>query len=206
MAEKLQVEIRETLGKRSTRRLRDSGKTPGIVYGHGRQNVCVSVPSSILDSLVMHGSRLVNLTGAVDEPAFIRDVQWDTWGTKVTHVDFTRISEHEKDEVEVKIELRGEAPGVKDGGVVEHLIHEIPIECPASVIPEKLQVSINSLDLLGTIKVEDLQLPEGANVLISPASVVAQCVEPTVAPEEEPAEAIPGEPEVIGAKEEEKEE
>ncbi|KKM60578.1 hypothetical protein LCGC14_1540450, partial [marine sediment metagenome] len=93
MAEKLEVEIRESLGKRNTRRLRGAGKTPGILYGHGEQNVCVSVPSNTLDSLVMHGSRLVNLTGAVDESVFIRDVQWDTWGTKVTHVDFTRISE-----------------------------------------------------------------------------------------------------------------
>jgi len=206
MAEKLQVEIRESLGKRNTRRLRATGQTPGILYGHGEQNVCLTVPGKELLALVMHGQRLVNLTGAVDESAFIREVQWDTWGTQVTHVDFTRISADEKVQMQVAVELRGEAPGVKDGGVVEHSVHELQIECPAGSIPEKLQVSINGLSLNESIKVGDIELPESVVVLDDPGKTVVQCVEPTEVVEEEAAEAAPGEPEVIGAKEEETEE
>ena len=205
MAEKLQVEIRESLGKRNTRRLRATGQIPGILYGHGEDNVCLSVPDTAMLSLVMHGQRMVNLSGGVDESAFIREVQWDTWGTKVTHVDFTRISADEKVQVQVAIELRGEAPGAKEGGVVEHLIHELQVECAADSIPEKIQVSINTLKLHDLIKVGDLDLPDRVVVLDDPGSTVVQCVEPTEELEEEGAAAAAGEPEVIGAKEEEKE-
>ncbi|HYW81396.1 MAG TPA: 50S ribosomal protein L25 [Thermoguttaceae bacterium] len=203
MAEKLQVEIRETLGKRNTRRLRATGQIPGILYGHGERNVCVSVPDTELLSMVMHGQRLVALTGAVDESAFIREVQWDTWGTKVTHVDFTRISAGEKVNVQVAIELRGEAPGAKEGGVVEHLTHELQVECPAGSIPEKISVSINNLNLHDSIKVEELELAEGVVVLDDPSTTIVHCIEPIEVPEEEElGEAAAGEPEVIGAKEE----
>ena len=83
-----------------------------------------------------HGSRLVDLTGAVSESAFIRELQWDTYGTHVVHVDFTRISADELVKVHLTIELRGEAPGVKEGGVVDQLIHHVEVECPAGNIPE----------------------------------------------------------------------
>jgi len=206
MAEALKVEVRKTRGKRNSRRLRKRGSIPGVLYGHGQENVCLSVPADALDTLVHHGNRLVTLTGAVDESAFIREVQWDTWGTHVVHVDFTRISEHEKVEVGVAVELRGEAPGVKEGGVIEHLIHELELECPAGSIPEKVKVNINELKLHESITVADLGLPSGATALMEPTAVIVQCVEPVVAPEEEVAEAAPGEPEVIGAKEAEEEE
>ena len=76
------------------------------------------MPADELETALRHGSRLVSLTGAVNESAFIRELQWDTWGTHIVHVDFTRISEHEIVEVRVPVELRGEAPGVREGGVV----------------------------------------------------------------------------------------
>jgi len=203
MAEKLQVKIRESLGKRNTRRLRATGQIPAILYGHKQESVCLSIPDAELTSLVTHGQRLVNLTGAVDESAFIREVQWDTWGTQVTHVDLTRISADEKVQIQVAVEMRGEAPGAKEGGVVEQLVHELQVECPANAIPEKIQVSINHLQLHDTIKVEDLELPARVAVLDDPHQTVVHCVEPTEEVEVEPSEAVAGEPEVIGAKEEE---
>ena len=208
MAEELKVEVREARGKRNARRLRHAGGIPGVLYGHGKENVSLSVPADALDHLVQHGSRLVALTGGVSESAFIREVQWDTWGTHVLHVDFTRISEHEKVKVRVLIELRGEAPGAKEGGVVEQLIHDVQLDCPASAIPEKLDVNINHLKLGDSVLLASLELPEGAIALDSADAVVVQCVEPTIMPEEEEiGEAVAGEPEVIGEdKEEETEE
>ncbi len=203
MAEQLNVEIRQTRGKRDCRRLRKVGSIPAVLYGHGQENVCLSVPAEQLKGLVQHGSRLADLTGAVNESAFIREVQWDTWGVDVLHVDFTRISAHEKVEVRVPLELRGEAPGVKQGGVVEQLIHDVELSCPASAIPEKIEVNINHLRLGDSVAVAELDLPNGATVLVSPEVVVVHCTEPVEAPEEEAAEAVSGEPEVIGAKEEE---
>ena len=207
MALQLAVERRETQGKHNNRRLRLSGKIPGILYGHGLENVSLAVAADTLTAAIRHGSRLVSLTGAVNESAFIRELQWDTWGTHIVHVDFTRISEHEIVEVRVPVELRGEAPGVREGGVVVQYVHEVEIACPASVIPEKLAVNINHLMLEQSILLGSLELPEGAKILADDLEeVVVECIIPKEIPEEGAAEAVPGEPEVIGAKEEEEEE
>ena len=205
MALQLAVELRETQGKLNNRRLRRVGKIPGILYGHGLSNVSLSVSADTLSSAIRHGSRLVSLTGAVSESAFIREVQWDTWGTHIIHVDFTRISEHEIVDVRVTVELRGEAPGVREGGVVVQHIHEVDLACPALAIPEKLAVNINHLKLGDSIDLKALELPEGATIDVGDLDeVVVECVVPMEQAEE--AEAAPGEPEVIGAKEEEESE
>ena len=206
MALQLAVEPRDTQGKHHNRRLRRSGKIPGVLYGHGLENVSLAVADDALTAAIRHGSRLVGLTGAVNESAFIRELQWDTWGTHIVHVDFTRISEHEIVEVRVPVELRGEAPGVREGGVVVQLVHEVEIACPASVIPERLAVNINHLKLGDSIVLGSLELPQGAKILAADMeAVVVQCIVPVELPEEG-AEAAPGEPEVSGAKEKEGEE
>jgi large subunit ribosomal protein L25 len=206
MAEQLQVVARDQKGKHNTRRLRRSGHTPVILYGHGLENVPLTVSSDQLEAAVRHGARLVALTGAVNEQAFIRDLQWDTYGIQVLHADLTRISADELVTVQVSVELRGEAPGVKEGGVIEHLLHTVEIECPAASIPEKLYVNVNQLALNGSVILSQLELPEKAKVFGEPDTVVVQCVVPVEKPEEGAAEAAPGEPEVIGAKKEEESE
>ena len=199
MSDTLKVDSRDLRGKRNNRRLRASGKIPAVLYGHGQAPVSLAVPSEEFDAMVRHGSRMVNLTGAVTESAFIRECQWDTWGNHVVHVDFTRISAHEKVQVQVAIELRGEAPGVKEGGIVKQLLHEIELECEAADIPEKLTVSINDLELNGAITVASLELPSGAKVFAEPDQDIVQCVEVSETPEEE-GEIGAVEPEVIGRK------
>jgi large subunit ribosomal protein L25 len=207
MALELAVQPRDTQGKRRNRRLRRCGKVPAILYGHGLENVPLSVDAEAITAAIRHGSRLVSLTGAVSESAFIRELQWDTYGTHIVHVDFTRISEHEIVEVRVPVELRGEAPGVREGGVVLQLIHEVQIACPASVIPERLAVNVNHLKLGESIALGSLELPQGAKILAADMeAVVVQCNVPVELPEEAAAEAAAGEPEVIGAKEKEGEE
>jgi large subunit ribosomal protein L25 len=207
MALQLAVEHRDSQGKHRNRRLRQSGKIPGVLYGHGLECVSLSVAADELASAIRHGSRLVSLAGAVNESAFIRQLQWDTWGTHIIHVDFTRISEHEIVEVRVPVELRGESPGVREGGVVVQHVHEVEIACPASVIPEKLAVNINHLMLEQSILLNALELPQGAKILAADLDVaVVECIIPKEMPEEGAAEAVPGEPEIIGAKEKEGEE
>jgi len=202
MADQLQVENRDGGGKHVNRRLRASGKIPAILYGHGLENVRLSVPAEQLEAAVRHGSRMLDLTGAVSESAIIRDVQWNTWGTEVLHVDFTRVSAHERIEVEVPVELRGEAPGFREGGVVEQHAHQVSIECPAGSIPEKLEISVNELELNESLSASDLELPRGAKLLDPPTMILVSCNPPVEVPEEV-EEAAAGEPEVIGAKEEE---
>ncbi|MBN2579482.1 MAG: 50S ribosomal protein L25 [Pirellulales bacterium] len=207
MAESLAVELRDQCGTADNRRLRRAGKVPAVLYGHGLENVNLTVSAEALAATLRHGTRLVNLAGAVEESAFIRELQWDTWGTHVLHVDFTRISLDEEVEVTVSIELRGEAPGVREGGVVEQFIHDVEIACPAGSIPEKLRVNINQLKLEEKLTLAQLELPPGTRLLADDLeAVVVHCKQPAEETEETPAEAAPGEPEVIGAKKEEADE
>ncbi len=207
MTLELVVELREPGGKRNARRLRQAGKIPAILYGHGLECVPLSVAADAISSVIRHGGRLVTLTGAVNESAFIRDLQWDTWGLHLLHVDFTRISAHEIVEVKLPVELRGESPGVREGGAIVQHIHEVELACPAALVPEKLTVNINHLQLNGAILLKELEIPQGAKILASDLeTVVVECVVPQEMPEEVAAEAAPGEPEVIGAKPKEEEE
>ncbi|NLX98159.1 MAG: 50S ribosomal protein L25 [Rhodopirellula sp.] len=205
MAETMNVQIRETRGKRRARRQREAGFIPGVLYGHGEQTVSLSLPAEQIDAAIRHGSRLVNLSGAVTQQAFIRELQWNTWGTQILHVDLTRVSAHEKVEVRVPVELRGEAPGVKQGGVVEQPIHELEIECEATAIPEKIGVNINHLEFDRAITVADLVLPPTVRVLEDPTAVVVQCTAPAEMVEEE-GTGETAEPELIGRKKAEGEE
>jgi len=204
MAE-LNVQLRPTRGKLNARRLRRSGTIPGILYGHGKESVALAVPSEEFGAMLRHGTRLVNLVGEIKEQAFVREVQWNTWGTHILHVDFTRISEHEKVEVNVAVELRGEAPGVKEGGVLEQHLHELAIECEVSAIPEKISVRVGQLKLGDSIAVKDLEMPPTARALDDPEAIVVACVQPTEEAEEEAA-GEGAEPELIGRKPAEEEE
>lgn len=202
MADVLKVELRQAEGKRVARRLRRDGTVPAILYGHGESNVALAVKSEQIAAAVRHGSRVVELQGAANEKALIRALQWDVYGVDILHVDFTRVSEHERIHVKVPVVLRGEAPGVKDGGTVEHLVHDVEIECEALAIPEKLYLSINELRVGDSLKVGDVQLPPGVTLLSDSDQVAVQCNLPVEAEEEAPGETG-AEPEVIGRKAEE---
>lgn len=206
MPEVLTTKKREPHGKRASRRLRREGLVPVNLYGHGQQNVYLSVAVDQVKSAIRHGARVIELTGAVEEKAFIRELQWDTYGVNVLHLDLTRVSADERLEVTVTIELKGQAPGIKEGGVVEHVTHEIDIECPATEVSEKLIVSVSDLHLDGEIRAGSLELPPGAKLLSSPDDVIVHCVKPRVMEEEgAAATAESAEPELIRKPAEEEE-
>lgn len=205
MAEVIEVKLRKDRGKRNARRLRRAGGVPGVLYGHGQETVSLSFSAESLEAAIRRGRRVVSLTGDVTEQAFIRECQWDTWGSHVLHADLTRVSEHEKVEVRVLVELRGEAPGARQGGVLKHVTQEVEVTCEATAIPEKVYANVNQLELGGVITVADLETPEGVSVELDPEAVVVQCVEVMEEAEEAAGEAAEAEPEVIGRKKEEEE-
>lgn len=205
MAEQLKARLRTSRGKRNNRRLRNQGEIPAVLYGHGEEAVSLALSANEVTTAIRRGSRLVSLTGAVDEQAFIRECQWDTWGTHVLHLDFTRVSEHELVRVRVPVELRGESPGQRIGGAIKHLVHEIELECEATAIPEKLSLSINALGIGDEITVADLELPASGTVELAMDTIIVQCVE-IVELEDEEDLGAEAEPEVIGRKKEDEEE
>ncbi|MBI1901059.1 MAG: 50S ribosomal protein L25 [Planctomycetia bacterium] len=200
MTEKLSVEIRKENGKHAARRLRRSGNIPAVLYGHKEETVPLTIKGEDLSRVMRHGARFVELIGAVSDTALIREMQWDTYGVELLHVDFARVSADERVRREVAIELRGEAPGVRAGGVVQLILHSVDIECPAMAIPDKLQLNINHLELEGVLRVSDLSPPENVTILTDKESVVVQCVVPLEMPEEAAPAAEAIEPELIGRK------
>ena len=202
----LAVESRQETGKRRNRRLRKAGKIPAVLYGHKQDVVSLSLPADEVAAVIRHGNRFVALTGAVNERAFIKECQWNTWGTEVLHVDFARVSEHERIRMTVPFDLRGEAPGVKEGGVVKQHIHTVEIECEPSNAPEKIDLNINHLQFNQIIHLSEVELPEGVKILGDLNIPAVECTEAVEAPEAEEAAAGAEEPEVIGRKKEDEEE
>ena len=200
MAETLNVKERSAGGKRDARRLRRNGSIPAVLYGHGEANKHLVVNADEMSAVVRHGGRVVDLSGDVQEKAFIRELQWDTYGSHVLHVDFARVSEHERIEVKVRVELRGQAAGVKDGGQIEQSVHEFEIECEALSIPEKLELNISDLKIDDQLTAADVPLPPGVVLVSEPEIVVVHCVEVREDEEEEAPAAGTVEPEIIGRK------
>ncbi len=206
MAETLNVTKRDSSGKREARRLRRDGRVPAVLYGHGEATVSLVVGADEMASVVRHGGRVVELKGVVNEKALIRELQFDVYGSHVLHIDFARVSEHERIEVKVKVELRGQAVGAKDGGVVEHFLHEVEIECEALSIPEKIELNIQNLKIGDAITAGELTLPPGVTLISDPDGMVVHCIQPRDEDEEGGAVGGVAEPEVIGRKAEEGEE
>lgn len=196
---KLSVELRNEVGKRRNRRMRVAGRVPAVLYGHKQPCVNLSLAVEEIESVVRHGHRFVQLAGASQDQAFVTECQWDTWGARLLHVDLTRVSAHEKVHVTVPVELRGEAPGLKEGGVVKHSLHEIALECEAVAVPEKIEVNINHLQFNQVIHVGDLQLPTGVRSVVDASTVVVSCAVAVEVREVEAGDAA-AEPELIGRK------
>jgi len=196
----LSVQLRDESGKRANRRLRNSGRVPAVLYGHGQAVKSLTLAADQLNAAVRHGNRFVALSGGLAENAFIKDIQWNTWGTEILHVDFARVDAHEKVRVTVAVELRGEAPGTKDGGVVKLFMHTIELECEAASIPEKIDVNINHLEFGKVLHASDLALPQGVKALVDATAPVVSCVAPVEVSEEETTAGDDAEPEIIGRK------
>ena len=206
MAEILNCEKRDFTGTLRNRRMRSSGKTPAVLYGRG-ENLNLSIETKDISAAIRHGSRIVELKGDCNESALIKEVQWCAFGVDVLHLDLTRIDATESVELTLKVELVGDAPGSKAGGTVKQLLHRIDVLCPAQNVPDKLELKINDLELNGILKVSDIPLPEGAELVTAADEVTVQCVEVTESePEEQDPNAAPAEPEVIGRKAESDEE
>ena len=112
------------------------------------------------------------MDGGATETVLVREIQWDHLGKEIIHLDFARVSAGESIETEVRLDLRGTAPGVAEGGVLEQLIHSIDVTCRADAIPDNIKVDVSDLHLGKAIHVQELKLPEGVTVKADPEALV----------------------------------
>jgi large subunit ribosomal protein L25 len=202
----LTADLRDSTGRKRNRRLRGTGKVPAVLYGHGEPCVNLALPRDAVWGIVRQGAHLVELSGAVTHTALIREVQWNTFGTEILHLDLNRVSKDDRVRIHVPVELKGDAPGVKAGGVVQHVAHSLEIEVPVINIIDRFEVRLTSLELDHAIHAREVKLPEGAKLLSDPDTVIATCALPRL-DLPEPTAAAPAaegaEPEVIAKKKEE---
>jgi large subunit ribosomal protein L25 len=200
----LKAEVREQTGSKAVRQLRRQGSIPAIIYGHQKEPVAIALDEHNFMEALHHGQRLMDLQlGGKDEKIIVKALQYDHLGRNVIHADLLRVDVKQMVKVTVPIELKGTAPGIHAGGIVETHINSLEIECKVTDIPEKIVISIKDMQLDDAIHARDIVLPEGVNLVTSPEMRVVSCH--TVAEmktTEDVEAAMPAAPEVIGKAEE----
>jgi large subunit ribosomal protein L25 len=198
----LTVKARGETGSRANKRLRDAGFIPGVIYGHKKDVVPVTLPGRELKIHLNKGAHLFSLAvDGKDETVLIKEVQYDHLGTNVIHVDFTRVDLHERVKVTIPLELKGTPKGEADGGVMTQVISELSIECVVTEIPEVIRHNIAEMALNDVLHIKDIKVPEGVKVLQDGELIVATCREVIEEVEAAPVvEEGAAEPEIIGRK------
>lgn len=202
MTDTLEVVARADLGTSNCRRLRRTGMVPAVLYGHGGECVPLAARREAVEAVIRHGSRLVDLTGAVRESAVIRELQWDAMGSDPIHLDLLRVNKSERVRVKVPVELKGECPGQRAGGTVSLVLHEIEIECTADAIPERVHAPVGGLEVGHVLKVHDLELGPGVTAVLDGEETAVTCFVGgrKAAAAATTEEAATAEPEVVGRK------
>lgn len=197
----LAVEERSERGSREARRLRRDGKVPGILYGASHPDpVSLKVGAIELRRLLNEGAALFDIKIGSDKsvPAILKDRQDHPVRGDVMHVDFLEVNLKEKIQSTVMLELEGieEAPGVKEGGVLDLATREINIEALPTDIPDLIVVDVSTMEMGDTLMLSSVPAPEGVEFLDDlEETVVATVIFPTV--EEEPEE-VEEETELVG--------
>jgi len=205
----LSVETREEAGTAVAKKLRRQDKIPGIYYFHGSKNIPFSVARTELRSIWGHESGLIEIIfdGKEHKKCIVREIQFDPVKGNPIHIDLLGIKMGEKLTVHTPIILIGTAVGVKNnGGILQHVLREIEIECLPSNIPENIEIDVTNLDIGDSISVSDLDITD-FTILVDPSTVLVTVSAPRIieVEEEEVAEEEGAEPEVISQKAEENE-
>jgi len=194
MERKLKAERRTDVGKGVARKARAAGRVPGVVYGHG-DPVTIDVDARELYHLLHTDAGmnvLVDLKVDSDEWLTMpREVQRDHLRDRLLHVDFYRIARDEKISVEVPVHLTGDSRGVREGGVVEHHLWQVQIECLPQDVPNAVEADVSPLGIGESLKVEQLTPPPGCTIVTGGGEVVVSVVTPQILRiEEEEAAAV----------------
>jgi len=201
---------KEEIGKQGVKRVRSAGFIPAIVYGAGKKPQAIKLDRKELHKIDIHHENVVVnlLSEGRKQIALIKEVQRHPVNNEVLHIDFEYISLREKIRLKVPVVARGESPGVKAGGILEHLLWEVEIECFPTNVPEQIDVDVSDLNIGDLVYVKDLRAPEGVKIVEEPEQIVLS-IEPPKEEEvevKEEGEKEKEEPEVIRKGKEEKEE
>lgn len=197
MAEvKLQAFKRDDTGKGAARRSRASGRVPAVVYGRGMEPVSIEVDRrEFVTALHTEAGMNVLIDLEIDGDmtlALTKDLQRDPVRGTLLHADFIKIDRGQTVDVDVPLHVVGDAPGAAEGGVLQHPLTSLSIRCKVTEVPEVIEADVSALNIGDTLRVSDLALDDGYEILTDPDSVVASVSAPVSEAELEAMEAEAG--------------
>ncbi len=193
---KLEVQEREDVGSTGAARLRKNGYIPGVLYGRGKTSHAIAVPERELRAALSgaHGHHAildVVLAGQkTSHASILKDYQVDPIRGRITHFDLHEVRLDQPITAQVAIELTGESPGVKAGGVLSALVRDVAVEALPLEMPDRLILDIGDTEIGTSLRVADLTAPEGAKLLDDPDMVVVSVAAPRVEVEEPTEEEL----------------
>src|SRR5205807_9416990 len=198
------VQAREPSGSRAARRLRRTGKVPGIVYGGGEHPIAFEVDARDLRLALAHAGAVLDLSveGSGSSPVVLKELTRHPVTGDTVHIDLLRVRLDEAISTTVVVELTGadDSPGVKEGGVLEQVTREVNIEALPTDIPDSLTYDVSELVIGDTITLESLPTPAEVELLDDPETVLVTLTPPRLQVEEEPE--VEEETELVGEGEE----
>lgn len=205
---RIKADVRDRTGTRYAARVRAQGKLPAVIYGHKQDPVHIAVDASELIELLHHNAHLIEVEVAgKSEPCLVKDIQWDHLGSKIIHIDLARVDLTEEVQVEIEVELTGEAVGLKEiGALLEQSHNTIQVKCRADAIPERLTHDVSELGVGDSLLVSGLTLPAGVTAVSDPDTLIAHLSVTKIEVEEVEEETVAegeDQPEVIGKPEDE---
>jgi large subunit ribosomal protein L25 len=203
----LKVALREPDGSRSARRLRRAGNVPGVVYGGGQDPVAFQVDARVLRNALAHAGAVLDLSidGTGASPVVLKQLDRHPVSGLTMHLDLLRVRLDQAIQATVALELIGEedAPGVKEGGVLEHVTRELTIEALPNDIPDSLKHDVSQMQIGDTLILEALVAPTTIKLLDDPETVIATLTPPRLQVEDtdeiEQETAVVGEDAAAGA-------
>jgi large subunit ribosomal protein L25 len=193
----LPAETRDRAGKGASRALRRDGRVPAVVYGQKTEALSIHVEEKLLSKMLSSGHFMNSVVmievGGKPTRTLPKAIDFHPVTSRPVHVDFLRISEHTRVTVAVPVRFDNEeaSPGLKRGGVLNVVQHEIELVCDAAHIPDELHIPLDGLEIGDSIHITDVKLPEGATPAIEDRDFTVATI---VAPSAMKSEEVEGEP------------
>ncbi len=188
----LPAESRDRAGKGASRELRRAGRVPAVIYGDKKEAVSIHVEEKLLARMLSTGHFMNSVimidAGGTPHRTLPKDVQFHPVSSRPIHVDFLRIGEHSQVHVNVPVHFIDEelSPGIKRGGVLNLVRHDLELICDAAEIPEQIDISLEGLDVGDSIHISNVTLPKGAKSAIDDRDfTIATIVAPSALKSEE---------------------
>ncbi len=199
---KLDVRSRDAEGSRAARRLRRTGRVPGVLYGGDGDAVGFDVDARDLRLALARAGAVLDLSidGAKATPVVLKEAQRDPVRGQTVHIDLLRVRLDQAIHAVVPLELTGvdDAPGVKEGGILEQIVRELNVEALPTAIPESIVYDVGEMQIGDTVALEQVTMPEGVALIDEVEEVVVATLSPPRLQAETEADDVESETELVG--------